>query len=289
MAIYCSSMVPSGHREQTDIICIVDRAWITSSSGWPSILTCAWETCNYVDENTVVVISIPDYGGHFTAIYVRQIVTQDRAVQVALAASDDFSVQAPILIGDPLIHAGSLLLRRRGVSSPLSSFQIDEHLKFQVVMEHLKSIGSLSVICSLVSSNTNNPSYHLNRLKCWVSSEIPPKLTIEVDICSAESVKCVLFQISLYDTFILSENSEARGSLHSDKTAIVLRLSCPPSLSVPSSSTDTQLEILRDICCGFCGHTLALGESIHEVRSMPLGLLDHVSNDRLIVEKLYLI
>ena len=271
-----------GHREEADMLCVVDKAYADSSSRWPRILTCIWETCNYIDENTVVDIPLPDYGGCFTILYIQQIWIKDQAVIVAIASSEEISVHTPILKGDPLLPTCDPSIRRRGVSSPLSTFQIDDYSKIQVVMEHLKSIGSLSVQCSVITSHPSLPPIHLNRLRCWIhSDELSSLLTIEVDICKPRSSSnCVMFQIKLPDKFVFSESIEARGSLYSDMPLIVLRLPYPPSPSVqPLSAENTVPEITGDFCCGFCLHTIALGESIHNIRSMPLGLLDHVSRN----------
>ena len=269
-----------GHREEADMLCVVDKAYADSSSRWPRILTCIWETCNYIDENTVVDIPLPDYGGCFTILYIQQIWIKDQAVIVAIASSEEISVHTPILKGDPLLPTCDPSIRRRGVSSPLSTFQIDDYSKIQVVMEHLKSIGSLSVQCSVITSHPSLPPIHLNRLRCWIhSDELSSLLTIEVDICKPpSSSNCVLFQIELPDNFEFSESIEARGSLYSYMSLLVLRLPYPSSPSVQSlSAENTVPEITGDICCGFCLHTIALCESINNIRSMPLGLLDHVS------------
>ena len=172
------------------MLCIVDKSFADTCSTWPRMLTCPWDACNYVDENAVVDVTLPDYGGVFIVLYVRQVWTMNQPILLALVASEDIEVQAPIRLGNPLASSSDPLLQRRGVSPPMTTFQLDHRdVTLQVVMEHFQSIGTLSVQCSGKSSEAGSSAgVRFNRLKCWIQTiDAMAKLIIEVDILHTDT------------------------------------------------------------------------------------------------------
>ena len=255
------------------MLCLVDKRFTSSSSEWPRVLTCPWETCSFIDSPSVV-IALPQYGGTFTVVYVRQLWHGDQTVLIALQTSEDIHIHAPILFGNPLRLTSDPLIRRRGVTPVLNSLQVNDHMEFQVVMEYFKNIDTLSIHCTVTSSDLN--LVHLNRFKCWLFSDEKSYLFIEVDICSKDmSSKCNILKLVLPDELNYLQYEEARVTLSPDMSTINIRFPCTSNVSSTLSQIINDI-IPGTISCAFCSNVIVPGNSIQKVRSMPTGLFDHV-------------